>query len=208
MHCQPAVARREPSRPLRPPSPTLVLGHPRPPSLQERAQLTGSGPIRRTLVASGWVPIPRLSRVDTDTILSLGRWSSHDIQPQRYIQEASWLQPCRPLGEPDHSTARPSIVHDGELDDLRAQLEGSAAKVASLNLPPKYTVSRKTHLPDPRAYGAGPADWCTKRGRPYGLARSRHSDRLSQPCRGYASQKHPRPQRLPLKRRSHRQTLG
>ena len=74
-------------------------------------------------------------------------------------------------------------MHDGELDDLRAQLEGSAAKVASLNLPPKYTVSRKTHLPDPRAYGAGPADWCTKRGRPYGLARSRHSDRLSQPCR-------------------------
>lgn len=31
-------------------------------------------------MASGWVPIPRLSRVDTDTILSLGRWSSHDIR--------------------------------------------------------------------------------------------------------------------------------
>ena len=42
--------------------------------------------------------------VDTNTILLLGRWSSHAIQ--RYIQEASLLRPCRPLGAPDHRVDR------------------------------------------------------------------------------------------------------
>ena len=45
-------------------------------------------------------------------------------------------------------------------------LESLAAKVASLNTPPKYVVIRKAHLPDPREHGAVPAEWRTKCGRP------------------------------------------
>ena len=119
--------------------------------------------------------------VDTNTILLIGRWSSHAVQ--RYIQEASLLKPCRPLGSWDDSHARPSLVRDGDLADLHKKLESLAAKVAAMNVPPKYVVIRKTHLPDPREHGAVPAEWRTKCGRPYGLTRFRRSDQLDQPCR-------------------------
>ena len=119
--------------------------------------------------------------VDTNTILLLGCWSSHAIQ--RYIQEASLLRPCRPLGHPETPDARPSFVRDTDLAELRTKLESLAKKVASLNTPPKYVVIRKAHLPDPRENGAVPAEWRTKCGRPYGLTRFRRSDRLDQPCR-------------------------
>lgn len=119
---------------------------------------------------------------DTNTILLIGRWSSHAIQ--RYIQEASLVRPCRPLGNQDDTQARPSIVCDDELADLRTKLEGLAAKVALMNTPPRYyVVIRKAHLADPREHGAVPAEWRTKCGRPYGLTRFRRSDILDQPCR-------------------------
>ena len=119
--------------------------------------------------------------VDTNTILLIGRWSSHAIQ--RYIQEAALLRPCRPLGTNDDTQARPSIEPADELAELRSKLESVAAKVALMNTPPKYVVIRKAHLPDPREHGAVPAEWRTKCGRPYGLTRFRRSDILDQPCR-------------------------